>query len=362
MWRRRYSPHRRRGVRIDIHWRVCNCAWRRGNQVLVPPTTRSIRLRFCYAVLALGLSAIVSGALVHADPRSSETPPLDSALETSPDKSSKALPQVTVQSEREALQKRMTGFIDGITHGTRFYGEPLGRWGKPVCFAVSGLPERAGLFALHRLRETAAAAGAPLAKARCRYNLYVVFDADPDSLLQRIYSRHPRAFDQRDGLQAIKQFVTPPHPEPVRVWQNPEYVGADGGPSNPDGSAAGATIAVQGTLVPVTPTHDLSRIGFGASLGFSLVMVVVDMRLVNGYKLGQLVDYCAMAGLADVNMGAAFGDAPTILRLFSAPPEVRPVAVTPWDQSFLHALYHTDQNSRVQRSQIAAQMAHDIAP
>ncbi|MDB6083341.1 MAG: hypothetical protein JWN43_1222, partial [Gammaproteobacteria bacterium] len=105
-----------------------------------------------------------------------------------------------------------------------------------------------------------------------------------------------------------------------------------------------------------------SRIGFDATLGFSLVVVVVDKRQVNGYKLGQLADYCVMAGLADVNLEANLGDANTVLRLFSALPEERPAGLTPWDQAFLHALYNTDQSSRMQRSQIATQMVRDTTP
>ena len=78
--------------------------------------------------------------------------------------------------------------------------------------------------------------------------------------------------------------------------------------------------------------------------------------------LGQLVDYAAMVGLADINLDADLGDVPSILRIFEEPAEARPAGLTHWDEAFLAALYHSDQATQTLRSQIAVKMSHDILP
>jgi hypothetical protein len=69
-----------------------------------------------------------------------------------------------------------------------------------------------------------------------------------------------------------------------------------------------------------------------------------------------------MAGLTEVNFDANFGDAPTILRLFSADTDARPKSLSAWDTAFLKALYQTSQSDRHQRVEIAKQMLGDVAP
>ncbi len=79
--------------------------------------------------------------------------------------------------------------------------------------------------------------------------------------------------------------------------------------------------------------------------------------------VGQVADYVALAALADVDLDARTGDAPSILRLFDAPAPgaAAPEGLTDWDRAFLKALYHTPQNSRLQRGEIAGHMLRDIA-
>jgi hypothetical protein len=48
--------------------------------------------------------------------------------------------------------------------------------------------------------------------------------------------------------------------------------------------------------------------------------------------------------------------------LFNGAPEAAPTGMTDWDQSFLKALYATDQKSKQQRGQIARSMVREIAP
>lgn len=69
-----------------------------------------------------------------------------------------------------------------------------------------------------------------------------------------------------------------------------------------------------------------------------------------------------MTGLTHVNPDADFGDAPTILRVFSTPDKNRLMALTDWDRSFLKALYVTEASYSGQRLQIVHHMVGDLAP
>ena len=64
--------------------------------------------------------------------------------------------------------------------------------------------------------------------------------------------------------------------------------------------------------------------------------------------------------MAELRLDANLGDAPTILQLFSA--SQRRPGLTSWDQSFLKALYHTDQTDKMQLSEIKISIVRDIAP
>ncbi len=59
---------------------------------------------------------------------------------------------------------------------------------------------------------------------------------------------------------------------------------------------------------------------------FSLALVIVDTAYPKPIKLGQLVDFAALVGLADISLDANVGDTPSILRVFDQQPMSRPPA------------------------------------
>jgi hypothetical protein len=104
-----------------------------------------------------------------------------------------------------------------------------------------------------------------------------------------------------------------------------------------------------------------SRVTLSAVQNFTQTLVVIDSSRLQGIHLGQISDYVAMMGLVDGDVDANLEDAPSILRLFTAPPSDPPEGPTEWDRAFLSALYHTDQRSALQRGQIARTMVDEIA-
>jgi len=110
----------------------------------------------------------------------------------------------------------------------------------------------------------------------------------------------------------------------------------------------------------VAPSEELgTRLRYNAVQTLTSVIVVVDSNRVSGIDIGQLADYIAMAGFAQIHLDADTGTAPTILSLFR-PSDQRPQGLSPWDESFLHSVYTTNQASVMQESAIKRGMFEQI--
>jgi hypothetical protein len=300
------------------------------------------------AALGLWLIAALGGGTVAADPAPA---PVPAARESA---------TVTIEAQRHALEQQLDGFVDKITRDPRFHDQSVPRWRMPVCFAVAGLGTREALFVLARLQHVALSAGAHLASRGCQYNFYVVFTPEPDKVLQRAFHHHPGAFDRDQGMPAIRHFLSPGRPQAVRVWHNARAYSPHGVSVGIDSPCA--SFSLSNRQVPVNCGWDASRVIRDVVFGFSLALVVVDTSFPKAANLGQLADFAAMVGLADVDVDVDLGDVPSILRLFATAADTPPSGLTTWDQAFLRELYHSDQSSPAQRSQIAVRMVHDVAP
>jgi hypothetical protein len=132
------------------------------------------------------------------------------------------------------------------------------------------------------------AAGVPLAGEHCSPNLYILVTAQPRKLLKGMEENNAAVtFGPRALPTVLDQFIATPRP--VRVWYN---------------------IGVGGPPVPF-------------KYAFTRVSVIVDQKRLHGVSSGQLADYIAMVGLAEIRPGPRLGDAPTILKLFAGAPQAR---------------------------------------
>ena len=309
-----------------------------------PGVSRGLRVAWGLAVMA-GLSFMAGDA--KADP-----PPykqVDQAPTAEP-----ALPDVTIQAQREAMERRVWAFVASSNR------EPsdvsLARWNKPICPLTVGLPAEQTEFFRARLSEIAAAAGAPLAPQPCRGNFVVIVSAEPDAVLRAWYARDYRIFGDatRNRIDELLKAA-----RAVRVWYNTNSESASGSPSAT--GVRGLVMAGRSSLV-VDGTAEDSRIVSNAVRAFASVIVAVDSSRTKGINLNQLAEYAAVVGLAEIQLDADVGATPTILRLFSTSGEAKPTGLSAWDTAFLKALYHTSQKADLQRAAIAHSMVHDIAP
>jgi hypothetical protein len=262
-------------------------------------------------------------------------------------------PAVTVIAPREMEQLRneVDTFVSSAI--TRPYsGDSLLRWDHPVCPLVAGMTRQAGEFVLARLSQIARSAHAPLGSETCKPNLFVIVANNPEKFMRLWWRHNPRLFNTREGVAPVKRFIETPRP--VRVWYNAGIIGGDNGVVLADLLAMSTDPG--GGLVdyPVFrgPSTLGSRITYTVVRAISSAIVVIDPAQVSKLNIGQLVDYIGVVGLAEINLDSDLGEAPTILKVFSAANIQPPSEMTVWDKAMLQSLYTTPQRSRVQLSQM----------
>lgn len=271
------------------------------------------------------------------------------------------LPKVTIEAAREqALRRKVHQFLAAVI--VRPSDETLLRWNAPVCPLVAGLPKALGEFILRRISRAALDARAPLAGKVCRPNLYVVATGEPDLFLKKWWARNPRMYDRRQGLIPLRRFLE--SSRPVRVWYNGALGCGDGGAVIPGESALTFAEANGSSFSPgaATCTDGIdTHLSYADTQSFSSVIIVIDLRRLKQTNIGQLADYIALIGLADVRLGADSGAAPSILRLFAARASAPP-GLTVWDRALLYSLYNTRQQDKEQVSDMESSMIRRIAP
>jgi len=262
---------------------------------------------------------------------------------------------VTIEARREKeLKRQITKFVSGAVF--TYLNDSLERWDTPICPLVAGLPKERGEFILSRVSEIARDAHAPLGPEHCKPNLYVVVTDNPDFLLEKWSKRDRRMFNTCNGMGYVKEFLH--SRQPVRVYYNAKFSSAGG-----EREASGLELDDLSLDLPlsgcVASGAAGSRLRYGAVQELTSVIIVVDSRRTTNLNMGQLADYIAMVGLAQIRVDADPGTAPSILRVFrETDPQLR--GLSPWDQAFLESLYATSQSSVLEVTVIKRRMFEQI--
>ena len=304
----------------------------------------------------LALLAIVSATALQLPvnrARSAEPASQDTAT-PGPSRETTSTPDtVIIEARRDReIQRQITKFVSGGV--VTYSNDSLERWNQPLCPLVAGLESKPAEFIRARVSQVATDSHAPLGAEHCRPNLVAVITNDPDQLIEKWYRRFPGLFDTCNGLGPVKQFLH--SRQPVRVFYNAKFTSA-GGPSAGD-------LILDGVNIPV-PSDCLSTSTVGTYLHrgrvheLTSVIIVVDGRQTTAINMGQLADYIAMIGLAQIRVQADTGTAPSILHLFQGS-DPQPPGLSPWDEAFLHSLYTTEQSSVVEVPIIEGRMFKQI--
>jgi hypothetical protein len=269
------------------------------------------------------------------------------------------LDSITVQGkkERAKIQKDVDRFVSSAV--MHYWDRPLLRWNTPVCPLVAGLPREQGEFILRRLSQVMRTAGAPLGPQTCKANFLVLVTSAPEELLEKLLRKRPGMFDLHDGMGTVKHFLRTERP--VRVWYNWEY-GSDNATAFATAAAITGSSSPSGAVgdYPVLPSSN-SRLSYSSSRSIDTAIIAVDIPRMKGVNLGQLSDYVAMVGLAEINMDKEIDNAPSVLRLFSEAGGAPAEGMSLWDQALLRSLYGTRPENVNQTSNMETQMLDSIA-
>jgi hypothetical protein len=273
-------------------------------------------------------------------------------------------PGLTVESDRQRqqLQHDVDAFVSTALVLGHSDDQTIERWTyKPICPTVAGLTKLQGEFLLSRISEIARQAGAPLASQTCKQtNLFVVVTSDADGLMKRLEDRRA-VFNYEATKTRLDEFEKP---RPVRTWYNAGTVSIDGTMivEMLDTSSTRARPWKNGPVENVMPSQYGSRLNASTVTHDILsAIVIVDRRTTLGLTMGQLADYVAVVGLAQIDLNKDFGSAPTVLNVFRAPPEARPAGVTPWDLALLHALYTVNRSGRMALSDVQSMVLASVS-
>ncbi len=310
--------------------------------------------RFCRGVaralaVALFLTCVVRADPPAQDPAGSEPPPPPAASPAA----GAPLPQVTIEAQREALERRVRTFVSHSLQPA--FDVSLTRWSVPVCPLVVGLQQDTSDYVATRVRQIATTAGVRTAPQPCQANLVILISDQPEAVLQAWYKKDFHVFEGFEGAsdRTIDAFIKTPRL--ARVWYNIHT-------ERPHGMSYSFSMAAP--FNPASPRmnqmDDATRTVFAGVRAFTTVVVAFDSTRLKGIKVRQLADYSAMVGLAQIQNDADVGAAPSILRVFAASDDAKPEGLSDWDAAFLKALYGTNQQSTMQQGEIARRMASDI--
>jgi hypothetical protein len=257
------------------------------------------------------------------------------------------LDPVTVEARRRRalVDRQVSEFVYSVAGPARV--ESLARWNVPVCVATAGLTAAEADFVKRRLARIAMGADVPLGGPDCGPNFVVIVTPEPGKLLKAWWSAEHRLFNRDRGLGGVNRFIQAD--QPVRVWHN----ACNAPPGIP--AYAFSTSAHCGSGVTG------SRLTWAAVRAVYSAIVVVDLDRIEGLTFGQVADYVALVGLAQIRPSPELGEVPTILRLFATSGTDRPKGMTEWDQSFLKAVYATTDGNVTEVSQIKIRMSEELA-
>lgn len=277
----------------------------------------------------MSLHALAALSLLIASPQQARpqqpTPPAQP--ETATD-----LGEVTVEGRR--LTEMARDFVGEIAAPAQRRG--LARWRGTICVGVANLEAERAQYIADRISTVAEDLGLSPGQPGCRANILVVFADDGQALAAALVDHNRRAFHlgvgglDRGG-QALELFAT--SERPVRWWQVSLPVDRD---------THERAVRLPGDLSPpVTTVRGPSRLNSQVVDELNKAIVIVDADLVAGADIVQLADYVAMVSLAQIDPDADTAAFDTVLNVFSIPGSAP--GLTPWDWSYLEALYGSER-------------------
>jgi hypothetical protein len=254
---------------------------------------------------------------------------------------------IEAKSNPREFRRQVDHFVTSVL--VHHWNTTLVRWNTPICLLVTGLTRKQDEFILTRVVQAATAARARLAGRRCTPDLFVIASYHPDRFLRNLWAHSPAMYSTLQGLGGVKRYLH--SRRAVRVWYNTRELCRGGTFDSSQPALIGTSLQqfMESSGGVNFCSGMRSRVNHEGLQSISSAIVVANMNRMAGISIGQLADYIAMIGLADVRQGAAADAPPTILRLFQDSQHAPP-GMSAWDRALLYSIYNTSQSSTMQVS------------
>jgi len=250
-------------------------------------------------------------------------------------------------------------FVDNHSALTRL--GKIARWEEGVCPTVTGLPANFSKFILKRVRDVAAAAGAPVnADEGCKANIDIVFTTKPQGLLDSIRAKDPFLLGYFDNSSQADEMAKVSRS--MQSWHATQTVDARGhalvdSRNNVSGGSTAQSSNAQNSFG--------NRLGDGLHSSYFHAIVVADPNKLGDYEIGTLGDHIAMLALAQPAAEETCADLPSILDITSAKCHKDQPAktLTAADTGYLKGLYQADPGAslRAQKDGIGFRVKEALA-
>ena len=233
--------------------------------------------------------------------------------------------------------------------------KPIARWITPICPRVMEVEAHVAAIVEKRIREAAAAAGAPTAPSGCAANVMVVFTSDGGSFARAMLRKSPQRLA---GLSTAARERVVKGDDAIRWWYETRLQSRDAVPAA-TGQLLSANRSMNGSpTVPEIQTlshYGSSLVGTQAVRALHSATIVVDVERADGYSLDAVASFAAMVAMAEMD-----GDPPppddSILGLFAHEPDRR--ELSDQDSALLTAIYEVppDREAYQHRRQLVTAM------
>lgn len=262
------------------------------------------------------LAALAAAPAQSADPAPQRSAPLPKVVIPP------VIDEIVVTGSR--LQRVVRTFIDMATMPS-----PIGqvsRWKVAICPKTTGMRPAFTDFVTKRIRAIGREIGAPVnPNESCSPNLQIIFTEHPQEMLDTIRTKIPELLGYHYAPQA-KELATVKNP--IQGWYATGSRDRNG------------QLMVDNPYGFNTATVEGSRIRTGLRSEFVGVTVVVDLVVVENQEIGAISDHVAMLAFSQAKAFERCREVPSVTNmLLDCDPELKAVALTPYDRAYLKALY-----------------------
>jgi hypothetical protein len=252
----------------------------------------------------------------------------------------------------------------------------LARWRRGICPYTIGLGDKYAAYVTERIREVAAAVGAPVnPDSNCRPNIEVVFTTKPQDFMDNVRKSGPAFLGYFANYSQADEMAKVTHP--IQAWYTTDTLDNNGSPQVDTGRCGGTTLntlplevgqdtglqSPQGSItLNLSCSRAMgwsgSRLGNPFDAGFYNVLIVAEPAKLTDHEVGALADYISMLALSQSDSLDSCQELLSISNLLTKGCASASTKITDGDLAYLRGLYKvpTGYGLSAQRNTIRFEM------